>query len=106
MAINNRYLDFVQTRGLISLVNDNHVNNNLKEILVFVYIGSIVNNRPENTYSLEICMNFAILETIQVKTYFIVYIRTTDPGLYSVCRAFFLYPYILQYATILYPAIT
>ena len=27
--INNRYLDFVQTRGLISLVNDNHMDNNL-----------------------------------------------------------------------------
>ena len=32
--INNHYLDFVQTRGLISLVNDYHVDNNLKEILV------------------------------------------------------------------------
>ena len=41
---NNRYLDFVQTRGLISLVNDNHVENNLKEILVNVYYGSIFNN--------------------------------------------------------------
>ena len=46
-AINKRYLDFVQTRGLISLVNDNHVDNNLKEILVHVYYWSIVNNRPK-----------------------------------------------------------
>ena len=30
-AINNRYLDFVQARDLISLVNDNHVDNKLKE---------------------------------------------------------------------------
>ena len=29
------------TRGLISLVSDNHVGNNLKEILVYVYYGSI-----------------------------------------------------------------
>ena len=28
-------------RGLISLVNDNHVDNNIKEMLVYV-----VNNRP------------------------------------------------------------
>ena len=33
-AINNRYLDFVQTCGLISLVNDNQVDN-LTEILVY-----------------------------------------------------------------------
>ena len=39
MAINNRYLD--------SLVNDNHVDNNLKEILMYVYYGSIVNNPPK-----------------------------------------------------------
>ena len=44
-AINNRDLDFVQTRGLISVVNDSHVDNSLKEILVYVYNGSIVNNR-------------------------------------------------------------
>ena len=41
-ARNNRYLDLVQTRGLISLVNDNYVDNNLKEILMYVYFGSIV----------------------------------------------------------------
>ena len=35
-------------RGLISLVNDNHVDNKLKDILVYVYLGSIVNNRPKN----------------------------------------------------------
>ena len=39
-AINNRYLNYVQMRGLISLVNDNHVDNNLKEILVYVYFGA------------------------------------------------------------------
>ena len=32
----------------ISLVNDNHVDNNLKEILMFVYYGLIVNSRPKN----------------------------------------------------------
>ena len=40
--INNRQVDFVQTHSLISVVNDNHVNNNLKEILVYVYFGSII----------------------------------------------------------------
>ena len=43
-ATNNRYLDFVQTRSLISLVYDNHVVNKLKEILVYIYYVSIVNN--------------------------------------------------------------
>ena len=47
-AINIRYLHFIQTRGLISLVNADHGDNSLKEILVFVYYGSIVNNRPSN----------------------------------------------------------
>ena len=42
-AINNRYLDIVQTRSLILLVNDNRVDNNIKEISVYVYFGSIVN---------------------------------------------------------------
>ena len=31
-------------RGLITLVNDNHVDNYLKESLAFVYYGSIVIN--------------------------------------------------------------
>ena len=35
--------------GLIILVSDNHVNNYLKEILSFVYCGSIINNRPNKT---------------------------------------------------------
>ena len=52
MAINNYYLDFIQPPALISLVNDNHMDNNLKEILVFVYFGSIVNNQHKNLYKL------------------------------------------------------
>ena len=40
-------------RGLITLVNDNHMDNYLKEILVFVYYGSIVNNQPQK-YSLTV----------------------------------------------------
>ena len=36
---------FRLTRGMITLVNDNYVDNHLKEILAFVYYGSIVNNR-------------------------------------------------------------
>ena len=31
----------MQTRGLISLVDDNHLDNNLNEILVYVYCASI-----------------------------------------------------------------
>ena len=46
-AINNRYLDFVQMRGLISMINNDHVDNNLKERLVYVYNGAIVKNRPQ-----------------------------------------------------------
>ena len=34
-------------RGLISFVNDNHMDNNLKEILVYVFVGLIVNNRTD-----------------------------------------------------------
>ena len=33
--------------SLISLVNDNHVNNNLKEILVYGYYDSIANINPK-----------------------------------------------------------
>ena len=36
------------TCGLISLVNDNHVDNNLKEILVYVYFGLILNDKLKN----------------------------------------------------------
>ena len=60
-AVNNRYLDFVQTRGWISLVNDNHVDNNLKEMLAFVYYGSIVNNRPKKTGAQETCASLTRL---------------------------------------------
>ena len=34
-------------RGLISLVNFYHVNNNLMEFLAYVYNGSILNSRPK-----------------------------------------------------------
>ena len=33
---------------LITLVNDNHVDNYIKEILAFEYYGLIVNNQPKN----------------------------------------------------------
>ena len=36
-------------RGLITLVSDNHTDNYIKEILVFVYYGSTVNNWPKNS---------------------------------------------------------
>ena len=34
--------------SLISWVNDNHMDNNRKEILGYVYYGSVVNNWPQN----------------------------------------------------------
>ena len=43
-AVNSRYLDFVQTRGLILLMNDNHVEHNLRENSVYVYYVKNVNN--------------------------------------------------------------
>ena len=46
-AINNRYLEFVQSRGRISLVNDNQLDNYVKDILAFTYYG--VKNRPKIT---------------------------------------------------------
>ena len=51
-AINNRYLSFVQMRGLILLVNDNHVDNNLKEILEYLYLGPNENSRSKTTENL------------------------------------------------------
>ena len=38
--------------GLITLVNDNHLDNYLKEILAFVYYSLIVNNRPPKNISM------------------------------------------------------
>ena len=35
------------TRGLITLVSGKLVDNYLKDILAFVYYGSILNNRPK-----------------------------------------------------------
>ena len=40
-------------RSWITLVNDNHVDNYLKEILAFVYYGSVVNNQPKNGRSVS-----------------------------------------------------
>ena len=40
-------------RDLITLVNDNRVDNYLKEILAFVYYGSIVNNRLDQLQTFE-----------------------------------------------------
>ena len=46
--LNYRYLDLVQTCGLISLVNDYHVDNSIKKNLIYVYFGSILNNLSKN----------------------------------------------------------
>ena len=40
--------------GLISLVNDNHMDNNLKEILMYEYFGLIVNSQPKNYISIAL----------------------------------------------------
>ena len=47
-GINNCYLDSIQMHCLISLVDDNHMDNKLKEIFVYVFYGSVVNNQPKN----------------------------------------------------------
>ena len=60
-AINNRYLMFVQTRGLITLVSDNHVDSCRKEILAFVYHGSIVNNRSQKALEKDTKNNQEVL---------------------------------------------
>ena len=54
-AINNRYLDFVQTCDLTSLSNDNHVDNYRREMLMSVYYDSIVNNRPKMRRNQHTC---------------------------------------------------
>ena len=36
-------------RDFISLVNDNYMDNNPKETLMYVYFGLIVNNEPNKT---------------------------------------------------------
>ena len=70
MAINNHYPDFIQQPALISLVNDNHMDNNLKEILVYAYFGSIVNNQHKNLYKLpEIGVSLLLRIFIRQKCY-------------------------------------
>ena len=41
--------------GLTKVVNDNHVDNYLKEILTFLYryYGFIVNNQPKNGFNVK-----------------------------------------------------
>ena len=46
--------------GLILLVNDNHVDNNRKEILMYVYFGSIAND-PKITYIFAVLFVFMLL---------------------------------------------
>ena len=54
--------------GLISLVSDNHMGNNLKEILVFVYYDLIANNQPLNkvfsTTVLWVSQPFSLVENL------------------------------------------
>ena len=40
-------------RSLIKLVNDNHMDNYLKEIFAFVYCGLIVKNQPKIMWHLK-----------------------------------------------------
>ena len=53
---------FVQTRGLIALVNNNDVDNYFENILSFVYYGSVVNNLPQN--AVEMQQKFYSLRTV------------------------------------------
>ena len=46
-------------RGLISFVNDNHMKKYLKEISVYVYYGSSVNNWPNNTLQASVAQSDA-----------------------------------------------
>ena len=72
-AINNRYLDFIQTRGLISLVYDNHVDNTFRKILVYVYYDSTVNTESIQQCILR-CWHVRIAYTIRrLHISFIVY---------------------------------
>ena len=58
-------------RCFISLVNDNHVDNNMMEILVYVYLGLIVNTRQnkdlfkfEDKYDKELSVPIFRLYTV------------------------------------------
>ena len=62
VGYNNRNPGFLLTCSLISLVTDNHVNKNLKEILVYVYFGSIVNNCPKNA----VCTTYLAMGKLQL----------------------------------------
>ena len=65
--------------GLISLVNDNHVNNNLKEILVYIYSGSIVNNPPKNRkMSGTQCRSWLSLSAYKINGYCSICRRTKN----------------------------
>ena len=48
--INNRYMDFVQMRGLISLADDNRVNINLKEIWCIYTLVRLYTIDPKTIY--------------------------------------------------------
>ena len=76
VAINNRYLDLVD-----SLVNYNHVDNNLKKILVYIYFGTIANNRPKKAsgksrssriYPVSLIMVFTVYGKIDEDSYMYV----------------------------------
>ena len=47
------------TSGFISLVNDNHMDNNSKEISVYMYLWSVVNNRLK-----KYVLSFAVQYTV------------------------------------------
>ena len=69
--------------SMISVVNDNHVTNCLKEILTFVYYGSIVNNRPKND---QLINHLHIIEAIlyyRTCIVFTLYIQTDSYPKYS-----------------------
>ena len=68
------------TRSLISLVNDNHVDNYLKEIIAFVYYGSNVNNRPRSVDSTLMCWTFGRSSQCEDKQLHVIHAKVVSLG--------------------------
>ena len=64
--------NYLTLATFITLICDNNVNNYLKEMLAFIYYGSVVNNRPKNFHYAKIRETFygshRHLSTVAVKS--------------------------------------
>ena len=79
---------------LISLFNDNHVDNNLKEILVYVYFGSTVNNQPKtNGHTVNAAINPSIKLTIGWN---LTKLATLLPCMVRVCQSNIIFHFSLH----------